>query len=76
MVMEYYYLHLIGKLSAVDILHSLAFSIVMLLIALTCPVIFKSIAYKKHNVFIIERYDIKASPQELKRIIDIDLCEI
>ena len=39
MVMEYYYLHLIGKLSAVDILHSLAFSIVMLLIALTCPVI-------------------------------------
>ena len=38
--------------------------------------IFKSIVYKKHNVFIIERYDIKALPQELKRIIDIDLCEI
>ena len=38
--------------------------------------IFKSIVYKKYNVFIVERYDTKASSMEQKRIIDIDLCEI
>ena len=38
--------------------------------------LFKDIVYRKHNVFIIERYDYEASKYECKRIIDIDLCEI
>ncbi|MBO5439994.1 MAG: type II-A CRISPR-associated protein Csn2, partial [Clostridia bacterium] len=32
--------------------------------------LFKNIQYSRHNVFIIERYDYKALPQEIKRIID------
>ena len=36
----------------------------------------EDIVYRKFNVFLIERYDYNALPQETKRIIDIDLCEI
>lgn len=38
--------------------------------------LFKDISYRCYNVLIIERYDIKSSDREIKRIIDIDLCEI
>lgn len=38
--------------------------------------LFKDISYRCYNVLIIERYDVKSSDQEIKRIIDIDLCEI
>ena len=38
--------------------------------------LFKDISYRCHNVLIIERYDVKSSDREIKRIIDIDLCEI
>ena len=38
--------------------------------------LFDDIVYRKYNVFLIERYDYNALPQENKRIIDIDLCEI
>ena len=38
--------------------------------------LFKDISYRCYNVLIVERYDVKSSPQELKRIIDMDLCEI
>ncbi|MBQ8146282.1 MAG: type II-A CRISPR-associated protein Csn2 [Clostridia bacterium] len=38
--------------------------------------IFKSFVYKGHKALIIERYDVKASKLENKRIIDKDLCEI
>lgn len=38
--------------------------------------LFKSILYKHYNILIVERYDIRASAMENKRIIDEDLCEI
>ena len=38
--------------------------------------LFKNFVYQQYKVFIIERYDIEPSELELKRIIDIDLCEI
>lgn len=38
--------------------------------------LFKDISYRCHNVLIIERYDVKSSDREIRRIIDIDLCEI
>ena len=38
--------------------------------------LFRDIIYRKYNVLIVERYDIKALIDEQKQIIDMDLCEI
>lgn len=38
--------------------------------------IYKSFIYKGYKTLIIERYDVKSSKLEKKRIIDEDLCEI
>lgn len=38
--------------------------------------LFRDIIYRKYNVLIVERYDIKALINEQKQIIDMDLCEI